>query len=61
MHELGIMEQTLAIAIHNAKKENAQQIKRIIMNIGKLSGVVPEALEFAFEVAAKTLSSRMVF
>ncbi len=50
MHEIGIMERTLEIAIDHAKQQNANYIQKINMNIGKLSGVVPEALEFAFDV-----------
>ena len=53
MHEIGIMEQTVAIAINNAQQQNATKINKIIMRIGKLSGVVPSALEFAFEVVTK--------
>jgi hydrogenase nickel incorporation protein HypA/HybF len=47
------MQNTLEIAINNAKQENANYIKKITMNIGKLSGVIPEALEFAFDVVTK--------
>jgi hydrogenase nickel incorporation protein HypA/HybF len=50
MHEIGIMEHTLAMAITSAKEQNANRINKITMNIGKLSGVIPDALEFAFEV-----------
>jgi hydrogenase nickel incorporation protein HypA/HybF len=53
MHEIGIMECTLEIAITSAKEQNASKIKQIMMNIGKLSGVVPDALEFAFDVLRK--------
>lgn len=53
MHEIGIMEQTLQIAIASALQQNANQINQIIMRIGKMSGVVPEALEFAFDVVTK--------
>lgn len=53
MHEIGIMERTLEIAINNAQKQNANSIQKITMNIGKLSGVIPEALEFAFDVVTK--------
>jgi hydrogenase nickel incorporation protein HypA/HybF len=53
MHEIGIMEQTLQIAIDNALKQNGNKINKITMRIGKLSGVVPEALEFAFDVVIK--------
>jgi len=50
MHEVGIMENTLAIALKRAADEGAYRIHRLTMRIGPLSGVVPEALEFAFDV-----------
>ncbi|WP_066345431.1 hydrogenase maturation nickel metallochaperone HypA [Geminocystis sp. NIES-3708] len=53
MHEIGIMEDTLNIAIDYAIKENATEIKEITICIGKMSGVVSEALKFAFEVIRK--------
>lgn len=53
MHEIGIMEQTLNIAIDYAIKEKATEIKEIKIYIGKISGVVPEALKFAFDVIKK--------
>ncbi len=57
MHELSIMEQTLAIALENAKRQNAQQIHQLTMKIGAMSGIVPEALEFAFDVVTtKTIA-----
>ena len=53
MHEVGIMEQLLAIAIKHAHKEGASCIHTIKVRVGDLSGVVPEALAFAFDVTAK--------
>ena len=50
MHEVSIMQNTLDIAIAQAQQNNATEIERLVVNIGELSGVVPEALEFAFEV-----------
>src|SRR5574337_590961 len=50
MHEVGIMENTLAIALNRAADEGARRIHRLTMRIGPVSGVVPEALEFAFDV-----------
>lgn len=44
------MEQTMAIALEHAQKQGATQIHRMTLRIGDLSGVVPEALEFAFDV-----------
>lgn len=53
MHEIGIMESTIAIAIQHAKAENATRITEITMRIGEMSGVYPPALEFAFDVVTK--------
>ena len=50
MHEVGIMENTLAMALKRAAEEGAHRLHRLTMRIGPLSGVVPEALEFAFDV-----------
>lgn len=53
MHEIGIMEEILNLAIENTKEKKASHIKQINVTIGKMSGVVPSALEFAFEVIKK--------
>ena len=50
MHEVSLMENTLNIALAQAKQANAAKIDFLTMEIGDLSGVIPEALEFAFEV-----------
>lgn len=49
MHEVGIMESLLRIAEEKAREANADRIDSIRMCIGEASGVVAEALEFAFE------------
>jgi len=53
MHEVGIMERTLEIAIDRARERGASQIHALKMRVGVLSGVVPDALSFAFDVAAQ--------
>lgn len=50
MHEIGIMEETLNLAMDYAIQEKATEITEITMAIGKMSGVVPSALQFAFDV-----------
>jgi hydrogenase nickel incorporation protein HypA/HybF len=50
MHEVGIMQNTLDIALEYARKQGASRIHRIVLRVGELSGVVPEALSFAFDV-----------
>lgn len=47
------MQDTLILATRHAKQAGATRIHRLSMRIGDLSGVVREALEFAFDVIAK--------
>lgn len=49
MHELSLMTAAMEQAQALARKNNATRIHVIRMRVGALSGVVPEALEFAFE------------
>ena len=53
MHELSLMQETLSIAIAHARRERAQRIHRLTMRVGALSGVVPDALQFAFGVLTR--------
>jgi hydrogenase nickel incorporation protein HypA/HybF len=52
MHELSLMESTLEIALEYARKQGAQKIHQLNLRVGAMSGVVPEALEFAFDACA---------
>jgi hydrogenase nickel incorporation protein HypA/HybF len=52
VHELSIMESALRIALAQAKKAGARRVCQIRLRIGALSGVVPDALQFAFEALA---------
>lgn len=53
MHEFGVMQDALAIALERAESQGARRIHRIHLRVGTLSGVVPEALAMAFEVVAQ--------
>lgn len=53
MHEMSIAESIIELADEIAIKKNADSIKSIDIEIGALSGVVPEALEFAMEMIVK--------
>lgn len=53
MHEVSLMENTLEIAVEHAHRQGANKIQRLKMRVGKMSGVVPEALEFAFDVCTQ--------
>ncbi|NJN20423.1 MAG: hydrogenase maturation nickel metallochaperone HypA [Leptolyngbya sp. RL_3_1] len=50
MHEVSLMESTLEIAVRSAQQQGASRIHQLTLRVGQLSGVIPEALEFAFEV-----------
>lgn len=49
MHEVGIAQSLLDIAVEQCKKEGYQGIESIKVRIGKASGVMPDALLFSFE------------
>jgi hydrogenase nickel incorporation protein HypA/HybF len=53
MHELSIATNIVAIAEEQAEQNKAKSVKEITIEIGALSGVVIEALEFAMEEAIK--------
>jgi hydrogenase nickel incorporation protein HypA/HybF len=48
MHEVGLMQETLEIAAAKARDAGGTRIHRLVLRIGALSGVVPEAMESAF-------------
>jgi hydrogenase nickel incorporation protein HypA/HybF len=50
MHELGITENIIAIAIEQAKGE---KISRLTLEIGQLSAIAPESIQFCFDVCSQ--------
>ena len=46
------MQSALSLALDQARQAGARQVLVIRLRIGALSGVVPEALEFAFQALA---------
>ena len=53
MHELGIMTSALEAVLQQARLRGAHQVHRIVLRVGALSGVEPEALRFAFDVVTR--------
>jgi len=49
MHELAIAEQVVRIAEAGA---GGARVRRIVVHVGRLAAVVPDALRFCFEAAA---------
>ncbi len=58
MHELSLTQNLVATAEEFARRENAAVIISLTLQIGALSGVVPEAVEFAFDVCSKGTHSQ---
>jgi hydrogenase nickel incorporation protein HypA/HybF len=52
MHEVGLMQDALDLAISEARLRGASRIHRLTLRVGRLAGVEPEALAFAFDVVA---------
>lgn len=53
MHEISLLENVLEILEEHAKSQGFSQVKKIRMEIGKLSCVEPDALRFGFDVVMK--------
>ena len=53
MHEVGLMQQAVEIALKHGSAGGAERITRVRMKVGALSGVEPNALQFAFEVVTR--------
>jgi hydrogenase nickel incorporation protein HypA/HybF len=52
LHELGITQSIVEIAERTAKEQQAVKILSVTVEVGSLSGVVAEALEFCFEACS---------
>jgi hydrogenase nickel incorporation protein HypA/HybF len=50
MHEMSLTQGLIEVCVHHA---NGRQVRSVVVEIGKLGSVVPEAVEFCFEACAK--------
>ena len=56
MHEMALTESIVEIATDAARKQGAEKVRRVFVDVGALSHVEPEALQFCFAaVAAGTM------
>ena len=56
MHEMALTESIVEIATDAAKQQGAAKVKRVFVEVGALSHVEPDALEFCFAaVSAGTI------
>jgi len=52
LHELGITQSIVEIAEQTARQQLANKVLSVTVELGSLSGVVPEALEFCYEACS---------
>lgn len=53
MHEMAIAQSVLEVAFAEAEKHSSPAVRKIKLRIGEMSGVVGDAVEFAFDVLRK--------
>ena len=53
MHELSIARALIDAACEAAGQSGESRVTRVFVRIGALAGVVPEALQFSFDIAAE--------
>lgn len=49
MHEMSLAEGVLQLVEDTARREGARRVKLVVLEIGRLSSVEPEAIRFCFE------------
>ena len=53
MHEVSIMTEAVRMAVDTAQSAGASRVLKLRLRIGTLSGVVPDAMRFAFDVVCQ--------
>ena len=53
MHEIGLMQRMVEVALDRATSAGARHIQRVTVRVGAESGVVPDVITLAFEVATR--------
>lgn len=62
MHEFSIVQSLLDLIEENARKNNAKSVSKVVVKIGKMSGVEPHLLEMAFNTfKEKTIAENAEF
>jgi hydrogenase nickel incorporation protein HypA/HybF len=57
MHEVGIMQEAIEVALAEAARAGADRVVAVRLRIGRLAGVEPDALALAFEVVTHTTAA----
>lgn len=50
MHEVSIMAEAVRMAVESAQAAGARRITKLRLRVGRMSGAVPEAMMFAWDV-----------
>jgi hydrogenase nickel incorporation protein HypA/HybF len=50
MHELGITQNIVAIVTEHAE---GKKVRRVVLEIGKLSAIMPDAVQFCFDICTQ--------
>lgn len=53
MHELAITENIIKICSEEAVKNKAKKVKEIKILVGDLTGLIPESIQYYFDIASK--------
>jgi hydrogenase nickel incorporation protein HypA/HybF len=53
MHEMAIVQSIMDILVQQAQMHAAKKVVRVNLEFGALTGVMPAAIDFAFEVLSK--------
>ncbi len=49
MHEFSVVQSLMGLIEKNASENNAKSVSRVVVKIGKLSGIEPHLLKMAFD------------
>ncbi len=49
MHEFSVVQSLLSLIEENATQNNAKSVSKVVVKIGKLSGIEPHLLKLAFD------------
>jgi len=53
MHEMSLTEGVVDILVEEGRRQKFSRVKTVWLEIGALSGVEPQAMEFCFDVVAR--------
>lgn len=53
MHEVGLMQEAVRLALETAHNSGATRVHGLRLRVGGISGVVPDAMRFAFDMVCR--------